>query len=237
MRGLEIIKMLPAISAALCFVCVQAQIDVEITSDDTPSLGRLVFDIEHSFGGEEYSVRGQVVVQSLKSKTGWISQSVPLTLEERNRLKKLAENKGVYKVRVPTPGKNSDYVSTIAPACGLLETGLKDILILTLDSSGNLLGISDIVPVGSCGAAFDWLEPKDFEFNTTLEIRTIEPGPIPETASYIQKIEQEKLAKERGEGKDNRSFFSKYWMYIVIGLVFLMMTGANNPEQGGSAGS
>lgn len=27
---------------------------------------------------------------------------------------------------------------------------------------------------------------------------------------YVQKIEQEKVAKERGETKDNRSFIAKY---------------------------
>lgn len=32
----------------------------------------------------------------------------------------------------------------------------------------------------------------------------------PDTASYIQKIEREKEAQERGEVKDNRSFLAKY---------------------------
>lgn len=32
----------------------------------------------------------------------------------------------------------------------------------------------------------------------------------PDTATYVQKLERERLAKERGEGKDNRSFLEKY---------------------------
>lgn len=32
----------------------------------------------------------------------------------------------------------------------------------------------------------------------------------PDTASYIQKLEKEKEARERGEVKDNRSFLAKY---------------------------
>jgi hypothetical protein len=62
--------------------------------------------------------------------------------------------------------------------CGLLEAGMNDVLVFTLDNSGNLLGIADMVPVGSCSGNYNWLSPQDFVFNTTLEIRTVEPGPV-----------------------------------------------------------
>ena len=32
----------------------------------------------------------------------------------------------------------------------------------------------------------------------------------PDTSSFIQRMEQEKIAKQQGEGKDNRGFFAKY---------------------------
>jgi len=44
---------------------------------------------------------------------------------------------------------------------------------------------------------------------TKALVSHMEPGPQPDTASFIQKIEQDKLAKQRGETKDNRSFISK----------------------------
>lgn len=47
-------------------------------------------------------------------------------------------------------------------------------------------------------------------FNTTVYIRHMELGPVPDTATYIQRLEKEKEAKERGENKDNRSFLGKY---------------------------
>ena len=34
---------------------------------------------------------------------------------------------------------------------------------------------------------------------------------------YVQKIEQEKVAKERGETKDNRSFLAKY---VILSPLF-----------------
>ena len=79
----------------------------------------------------------------------------------------------------------------------------------------------------------------------------MESGPSPDTASFVQKIEEEKLAKERGETKDNRSFFAKYvwaifnlpllyvflyiryWMYIIPFVLVLAMSGGGQEGGGG----
>lgn len=53
-------------------------------------------------------------------------------------------------------------------------------------------------------------------FNTSVFVRHMELGPIPDTASYIQKLEKEREAKERGESKDNRSFLGKYVSVLKI---------------------
>lgn len=47
------------------------------------------------------------------------------------------------------------------------------------------------------------------QFNST---RTLPPifSFRPDVAMFVQKVEQEKVAKERGETKDNRSFIAKY---------------------------
>ena len=46
-------------------------------------------------------------------------------------------------------------------------------------------------------------------FKTKVLVQHMEAGPQPDTASFIQKLEQDKLAKQRGETKDNRSFLAK----------------------------
>ena len=46
-------------------------------------------------------------------------------------------------------------------------------------------------------------------FKSKVVVQPMEMGPQPDTAAFIHRIEQEKLAKERGETKDNRSFFAK----------------------------
>lgn len=57
----------------------------------------------------------------------------------------------------------------------------------------------------------------------------------PDTASFVQKIEREREARDRGEVKDNRSFLAKYWMYIVPVVILALLTGGANPDAGGAA--
>ncbi|KAF1755187.1 hypothetical protein GCK72_021756 [Caenorhabditis remanei] len=54
--------------------------------------------------------------------------------------------------------------------------------------------------------------------------------PTPDTASFVQKMEREKRAKQHGADADNRSFIAKYWMYIVPVVLFAVISSAMNPE-------
>lgn len=75
-----------------------------------------------------------------------------------------------------------------------------------------------------------------FEFSTVVTLKAIEQAPAPDTAGFIQKLEKEREARDRGETKDNRSFLSKYWMYLVPAVVLLLISGVTNPDaQGGAA--
>lgn len=56
----------------------------------------------------------------------------------------------------------------------------------------------------------------------------------PDTASFIQKIEREREARDHGDPKDQRGFFAKYWMYIVPVAIIVLISGATSPEQGGA---
>lgn len=47
-------------------------------------------------------------------------------------------------------------------------------------------------------------------WTTNVMVRYPDGGPVPDTATYIQKLEREREARERGETKDNRSFLAKY---------------------------
>ncbi|RZC34642.1 hypothetical protein BDFB_007130 [Asbolus verrucosus] len=120
----------------------------------------------------------------------------------------------------------------------LAEAKLNDLLSVSLDYSGRVIGVTLVIAsTSTCeGAAVPLSNLK--EFTTAVHVRPTEMGPMPDTASYIQKLEREKEAKERGEVKDNRSILAKYWMYIVPVVILLMISSMTNPEaaNGGGAG-
>nr|CAG4648412.1 EOG090X0JXR [Moina brachiata]SVE93394.1 EOG090X0JXR [Moina brachiata] len=121
---------------------------------------------------------------------------------------------------------------TSTKACLLFESKLSDIITIHVDLFGNIYGLSVAVPPNQ--QCVGDLTEFDASFNTTVLISYMENGPVPDVTMYVQKLEQEKVAKERGETKDNRSFFAKYWMYILPVVLVVMMSGASNPEQGSS---
>ena len=114
-------------------------------------------------------------------------------------------------------------------ACNLPDTGLADIFNIQLDWRHKIVALQlstqnvvNKVPLSTVPG-----------FKTRAFVQHMESGPTPDTASFIQKMEEEKLAKvrslytlsiyseelffdsfnfvlqQRGETKDNRSFFSK----------------------------
>ncbi|CAG9836548.1 unnamed protein product [Diabrotica balteata] len=86
---------------------------------------------------------------------------------------------------------------------------------VSIDYLGRVVGVSLVIVSNSACEGAIVLYENLKEFNTVVYARRTETGPIPDTASYVQKLEKEKEAKEKGETKDNTSFLAKYWMCIV----------------------
>lgn len=105
---------------------------------------------------------------------------------------------------------------------------------LHLDWRKHLVGVS-LTASKSLSPSTSKNPPPTSRGRTSVTLQQMEPGPQPDTAAFIQKMEQEKLAKQRGEVKDNRSFFAKYWMYIIP-VVLVLAMGSNQEGQGGGGG-
>lgn len=71
----------------------------------------------------------------------------------------------------------------------------------------------------------------DSDFGISVVIREPATGPAPDTAGFLNKIQEERIKKEKEE-KEPKSFFSKYWMYILPVVFFMMMSNAANQQQG-----
>ncbi len=172
------------------------------------------FFVEHSLdSGKTFSQRGRVNFNTFVN-------DVADEEDARSALERLCASNGLYLLRV-------GGVKGVADPCGLLHSGLKDVFTLHLDWRDQLVAISSSAEksVPSSGKA------KTFSA-TRLVVQRMESGPQPDTAAFIQRVEEEKLAKARGETKDNRSFFAKYWMYIIPFVLFLAMSSANPEAQG-----
>lgn len=176
--------------AFLAFVC---------GSDDV--LFSLV--VEHTFdrgSNAAFTRRGVIDVHSTKAGSASYTDEYTLTASDRNRLKSMAENDDMYRIRIgrwTEDEKSVVYVYTFIKACALYESKLSEILTLHFDQSDVLISASVSAPIPYCSFRYSSISPHDInEFNTTVIIQQTVNGPVPDTQSYIQKIEQEK----NGEG-------------------------------------
>ncbi|CAL4111019.1 unnamed protein product, partial [Meganyctiphanes norvegica] len=199
-----------------------------IFDDESFMDGQLTLLVEDSLDGgpdPEFSLRSTIHVRSVKSGNAFVTHTRTWTDECDKKLKTLADNDDMYRVRVYQKGaEDRGYVSTFTNACQVYESGLSETLTLMLDGAGSsVASVGLFPPIAVCTGEGPITPPQ--QYNTTIIIRSPIMAPVPDTATYITKMEA--MKSEKAEGKDNRSFLAKYWMYIVpIVLVMLLSGGA-----------
>jgi len=215
---------------------------------DSTSFGQLSLQVDHSLDdGYTFSSRGNLLIHSLRSGSATMDTSGAdgdesfVSPDQKDLLRKLCDNDDLYLLRLI--GQDGSIHRTATHACNLVTSGLSELFTVHLDWRNKVVGVS--ISAGSHvadqkkrvqGSASsdvisennDLLESAG-GFKSKVIIQPMEMGPQPDTAPFVQRVEQEKLAKERGETTDNRSFFAKYWMYIIPVVLFLAMSSAN-PE-------
>lgn len=191
--------------------------------------GWLQLRLWHAFNDEPEPIfveRGNVTVSSGRRGTSVVGQN-GLLEAQISQLRKLAENDGKYRLKATARTSSDREITflTSVPACYLLGSDLEDTITIWLDSAAELIVVS-ISASGPCVTD----KPFTHMWTTNVVVKYPDGGPVPDTAAYIQKLERERDAKGREEAKDNRSFFAKYWMYIVPLLILLILTSAANPD-------
>uniref|UniRef100_A0A1A8NSG1 ER membrane protein complex subunit 10 n=2 Tax=Nothobranchius TaxID=28779 RepID=A0A1A8NSG1_9TELE len=202
--------------------------------------------LEHSFELDDtakFLVRGTLLLKTGREPSVALSQN-PLSEEDRVKLKEVAEVDGLYRIRVPRVSLQADrqtewqvdgYLTAFVRACAMVESHLSDVITLHTDVSGYLIGVSIVTIPGACrGTKVE--DEVDLEvFNTTLSIMAPVNAPGPETSLFLERMEQETEKKGKNP-QEQKSFFAKYWMYIVPLVLFLMMSGAQDQSGGGASG-
>ena len=160
----------------------------------------LTLKMEHSFdNGKTFSPRGTISIHSLKSGSVSIQQN-DLSQEERNSIEKLCEHDQLYLLR--SSQADSLTLKSAVHGCNLVRSGLSDLFNIQLDWRSKIVAIHLSTPSYKSNSA-------NAGFKSKAIVQQMESGPAPDTASFIQRMEEEKLAKQRGETKDNRGFFAK----------------------------
>ncbi|KAM3597463.1 uncharacterized protein V6R79_004969 [Siganus canaliculatus] len=201
--------------------------------------------LEHSFEVDDvakFQVRGALVLKAGREPGITLTQN-QLSEEDRTKLKEVAAVDGLYRIRVPrvflqaerqTERQMEGYLTAFVRACAMVESHLSDVITLHSDVSGYLIGVSIVTIPGACRGT-EVEDEVDLEvFNTTLSVMNPVNAPGPETELFMKHLEEE--AMKRKNPQEQKSFFAKYWMYIVPLVLFLMMSGAQDQSGGGAGG-
>ncbi|CAF1900583.1 unnamed protein product [Brassica napus] len=221
---------------------------------DPDSDSKVQFTLEHGFGDSHFSPAGTFSAR-LKS---WSHGGKTLTKlrfsrngfsdEEKDTFKNLLTGDDFYRIRVPSsvispPGKEFVVASVRAASLSLPflrclpRDGLDEHFVIHMEGA-NILAAS-YGSLGACQYPRQFKLPAKWSFNSHTILKCSEQAP--RTPIFTEEILGGENADGEVEPPPERSFWAKYWMYLIpLGLVVMnAVTQATNmaeEQTGGQAG-
>ncbi|MCL7023089.1 hypothetical protein MKW94_020123 [Papaver nudicaule] len=213
--------------------------------DDSDS--KIQFTLEHAFGDSDFVPTGTFTAR-LKS---WSHGGQTLTKlrfsrntftdSEKEEFKQLLKDDEFYRIRLPSnvlspPGK--DYIVSSVKARCLPRDGLDEHFVIHMESV-NILAVNYGSP-GACPYPRPFKLPTKWSFNSHTVLRNSEQAP--RAPAFVEDIiiGGEKNAEGENVPAVEKTFWAKYWMYLIP-LVLIVMNAVtqamNMPEEPAAGGA
>lgn len=218
-------------------------------SADSESDSRVQFALEHAFGdSDEFSAAGTFTARLKTSPHGGQTLTKlrfsrnDLTATEKEKFKQLLENDEFYKIRLPSdvinPSEKDYAISSVKARC-LAKDGLDEHMIIHMESV-NILAVN-YGSFGACQYPRQLRLPAKWSFNSHTVLKYSELAP--RTPSFSEDIiggSGTEMGNEEGvKPLEERSFWAKYWMYLIpLGLIVMnaVTQAMNMPEEQAAGG-
>lgn len=201
----------------------------------------ITLDLYHRIGSQkEFKPRGSILVRpktEFRPASASLYNQVELSDQDLDALLEASKSDDIYHLKVAQRRKKNAQesvikkTSTIVKSCSIISAELSDIITVNLSPSNEFISVNLRTSNQACSSVSEVTDiPR--KFNTTVLVESSSIGPIPDTATYIKRLEEERLNKLKEGKEDNRSFFAKYWVYIVPAVIILMVFSGPG-DQGG----
>lgn len=217
--------------ASLIFISfLESKTDSDFVQKSTEPLS---IELYHKIGESQtdFSYRGKILVKppsEFRPASASLLQQ-DLKDSELEALIKATQADDLYYLQAKLIAKNQTS-TTVSKSCSLLASNLRDHITVNLNEKNEFININFHARNPICNEHLH--SPAHSKLETSVQVQSTSIGPVPDTATHIRRLEEERKSKLHQDKADNRSFFAKYWMYIVPGLFLLMVLGGPG-EAGG----
>ena len=105
---------------------------------------------------------------------------------------------------------------------------------LTLHLNSNSNNINSITIKTDQLENKETIDESNYFLTINANLLTSKVAASPDTQTYIEKVKKEIESKTENSKENNKSFFAKYWYYIVPFVVIVFISNFLNPEQAGA---